>query len=247
MPFYLSCACLPCLSPRISQWCTRTQGRGKPRTRDMVDSLRHVCSASGRASTPVHGRRALHLEGDWCTIDSSPGAKRHPQVAYCELRCHGVIPRTRHSTWSSALTVSLCEAVLLCPRPEGRACRRHRHGRHNKDPNVLAVPTNMSEVMTGINMDELATRWAERTRSQKCHVASVEEVRRKSHSDGLFACHWLTRGDFRPSRRQQAISSLNLDTEASLDPSGITNSGITRGKKPSCAALFAQDLFGTSQ
>ena len=50
--------------------------------------------------------------------------------------------------------MSLCEAVLLCPRPEGRACRRHRHGCHYKDPNVPAVPTNMSEVMTGINMDD---------------------------------------------------------------------------------------------
>lgn len=45
---------------------------------------------------------------------------------------------------------------------EGRACRRHRQGRHYKDPNVLAVPTNIGEAMKGINMDELATRWASR-------------------------------------------------------------------------------------
>ena len=47
-----------------------------------------VHSASGHASTTVHGRRALHLEGDWCTFDSSPGVQSHPQVACCELRCH---------------------------------------------------------------------------------------------------------------------------------------------------------------
>ena len=58
----------------------------------------------------------------------------------------------------------------------------------------------------------------------------MEEVRRKSHIDGSFACHWRMRGGFRPSRRQQAVSSLNLDTEVSLDSSEITNSGITRGR-----------------
>ena len=109
--------------------------------------------------------------------------------------------------------------------------------------------------MWGINMDELPTRWAKTTWSQRCYVVSVEEVRRKSHSDGLFACHWRTRGGFRPSRRQQAVSSLNLDTEVSLGPSGITNSGITRGRSQvvlpcsvnTCLARRIEAFHGTGR
>ena len=95
----------------------RSRRTENPRYGGFFEACAH--SASGLASTTVHGRRALHLEGDWCTFDSSPGVQRHPQVACCELRSHNVIPRTRRSTRSSALTVSLCEAVFSCPRPEG--------------------------------------------------------------------------------------------------------------------------------
>ena len=183
-----------------------------------------MCAASGLASTTVHGRRAHHLEGDWCTFDSSPGVQRHPQVACCELRCHGVIPRTRRSTRSSALTVSLCEAVFSCPRPEGRACRRHRQSRHYKDPDVL-VSINMSE-MTGHQHGRACDALGKNNMEGCCFGGRGATT----HNDALFTCHWRSRGGFRPSRRQQAVSALNLDTEVSLDPSGITNSGITRGR-----------------
>ena len=159
----------------------RSRRTENPRYGGFFEACAH--SAWGLASTPVHGRRALHLEGDWCTFDSPPRVQRHPQVACCELRCHGVIPRTRRSIRSSALTVSSCEAVLSCPRPEGPGADAIVKA-VTQYPNVLAVPTNMSEAMTGTNMDGLATRWARTTWSQRCYVVSLEEVRRKSHSDG---------------------------------------------------------------
>ena len=93
----------------------RSRRIGNPRYGGFFEACVH--SASGVASTAVHG--PLHLEGDWCTFESSPGVQSHPQLARCELRCRGVVPRTRRSTWSSALTVSLCEAVFSCPRPRG--------------------------------------------------------------------------------------------------------------------------------
>ena len=180
-----------------------------------------VHSALGLASTTVHGRRALHLEGDWCAFDSSPRVQRHPQVACCEFRCHGVIPRTRRST---RRTVSLCEAVFSCPRPEGRACRRHRQGRHYTDPNVLAVSINMSETMTGINMEPGVLCCFGGKRATKVPQCWIVQTFAKAAS-----------GFSTESRHRRLVG-----------PVGNHEQRHHTRQMPSCAALFGQDLFGTS-
>jgi pyridoxal 5'-phosphate synthase pdxS subunit len=168
VPFVCGCRNLGEALRRIAEGASMIRTKGEAGTGDVVEAVRHV-------RTLHRELRALQSMDDdeLFTYAKEIGA---PLNLLQECKATGKLPVVNFAAGGVATPAdaALCmqlgvdgvfvgSGIFKSSDPEGRARAIVKAVTHYKDPKVLAeVSTNIGEAMTGINMDELATRWASR-------------------------------------------------------------------------------------
>merc|ERR1719392_494645 len=168
VPFVCGCRNLGEALRRCAEGCSMIRTKGEAGTGDIVEAVRHVRTLHKEI-------RMLHTidDDEVFTLAKEMGA---PLDLLQQTKRDGRLPVVNFAAGGVATPAdaALCmqlgvdgvfvgSGIFKSSCPEKRARAIVKAVTHYKDPKVLAeVSTNIGEAMTGINMDELATRWASR-------------------------------------------------------------------------------------
>merc|ERR1712060_648534 len=168
VPFVCGCRNLGEALRRCAEGCSMIRTKGEAGTGDIVEAVRHV--------------RTLHREikmvqnmddDELFTFAKDIGA---PLDLLQQVKKDGKLPVVNFAAGGVATPAdaALCmqlgvdgvfvgSGIFKSTNPEKRARAIVKAVTHFKDAKVLAeVSENLGEAMTGINMDDLAVRWADR-------------------------------------------------------------------------------------
>jgi len=168
VPFVCGCRNLGEALRRIAEGASMIRTKGEAGTGDVVEAVRHI--------------RTLHKEirmlqtmddDEVFTLAKSMGA---PLDLLMQVKRDGKLPVVNFAAGGVATPAdaALCmqlgvdgvfvgSGVFKSSNPEKRARAIVQAVTHFRDPKVLAdVSEDLGEAMTGINMDNLAVRWADR-------------------------------------------------------------------------------------
>jgi len=168
VPFVCGCRNLGEALRRIAEGASMIRTKGEAGTGDVVEAVRHI--------------RTLHKEirmlqtmeeDEVFTLAKTMGA---PLDLMMQVKRDGKLPVVNFAAGGVATPAdaALCmqlgvdgvfvgSGVFKSSNPEKRARAIVQAVTHFKDPRVLAeVSEDLGEAMTGINMDHLAVRWADR-------------------------------------------------------------------------------------
>jgi len=181
VPFVCGCRNLGEALRRIAEGASMIRTKGEAGTGDVVEAVRHI--------------RTLHKEirmlqtmddDEVFTLAKSMGA---PLDLLMQVKRDGKLPVVNFAAGGVATPAdaALCmqlgvdgvfvgSGVFKSSNPEKRARAIVQAVTHFRDPKVLAdVSEDLGEAMTGINMDNLAVRWADR------EGGNMEEPSAKKH------------------------------------------------------------------
>merc|ERR1712178_318192 len=168
VPFVCGCRNIGEALRRVAEGCSMIRTKGEAGTGNVVEAVRHI--------------RTLHKEirmvqtmddDELFTYAKEIGA---PVSLVQEVKREGKLPVVNFAAGGVATPAdaALCmqlgvdgvfvgSGIFKSSNPEKRARAIVKAVTHYKDPRVLAeVSENIGEAMTGINMDDLAVRWADR-------------------------------------------------------------------------------------
>jgi len=168
VPFVCGCRNLPEALRRIAEGASMIRTKGEAGTGNVVEAVRHI--------------RALHKEiravrlmddDELFTYAKETGS---PVDLLQQVKSGGKLPVVNFAAGGVATPADAALAMQLgvdgvfvgsgifkSTEPEKRARAIVKAVTHYKDPMVLAdVSENIGEAMTGINMDDLTVRWADR-------------------------------------------------------------------------------------
>jgi pyridoxal 5'-phosphate synthase pdxS subunit len=168
VPYVCGCRNLGEALRRIGEGCSMIRTKGEAGTGNVVEAMRHirtlhneirhlktmdddeVFTFAKEIGAPIHLLQQVKRDGRLPVVNFAAGGVATPaDAALCmQLGVDGVFV-------GSGIFKSSC--------PEKRARAIVKAVTHFNDPKVLAeVSEDIGEAMTGINMDDLAVRWADR-------------------------------------------------------------------------------------
>merc|ERR1711920_810307 len=182
VPFVCGCRNLGEALRRIAEGASMIRTKGESGTGDVVEAVRHI--------------RTLHKEirmlqtmeeDEIFTLAKELGA---PLDLLQQTKRDGKLPVVNFAAGGVATPAdaALCmqlgvdgvfvgSGIFKSSAPEKRARAIVKAVTHYKDPAVLAeVSENIGEAMTGINMDDLAVRWADREGGNMAPAAKKPKI-----------------------------------------------------------------------
>merc|ERR1712107_28405 len=168
VPFVCGCRNIGKALRRVAEGASMIRTKGEAGTGNVVEAVRHirtlhkeirmlktmdddeVFTLAKEMGAPLHLLQQFKRDGKLPIVNFAAGGIATPaDAALCmQLGVDGVF---------------VGSGIFKSSDPEGRAKAIVKAVTHYKDPKVLAeVSEDLGEAMTGINMDELATRWASR-------------------------------------------------------------------------------------
>merc|ERR1711976_1122729 len=168
VPFVCGCRGLGEALRRIAEGASMIRTKGEAGTGNVVDAVRHirtlhkeirqlkmmdddeVFTLAKQLGAPLHLLQQTKREGKLPVVNFAAGGVATPaDAALCmQLGVDGVF---------------VGSGIFKSTEPEKRARAIVKAVTHFNDPKVLAeVSEDIGEAMTGINMDDLAVRWADR-------------------------------------------------------------------------------------
>merc|ERR1719454_1594460 len=189
VPFVCGCRNLGEALRRIAEGCSMIRTKGEAGTGNIVEAVRHV--------------RTLHKEirmlqtmdnDEVYTLAKEMGA---PLDLMMQVKRDGKLPVVNFAAGGVATPAdaALCmqlgvdgvfvgSGIFKSTNPEKRARAIVKAVTHFNDPKVLAeVSEDIGEAMVGINLDDLAVRWADR------EGGSMQPVSKKAKTESYASAH----------------------------------------------------------
>lgn len=168
VPFVCGCRNIGEALRRVAEGCSMIRTKGEAGTGNIVEAVRHIRTLhkeirmvqtmdddeiftyAKQIGAPIELVQQVKRDGKLPVVNFAAGGVATPaDAALCmQLGVDGVF---------------VGSGIFKSDQPEKRARAIVKAVTHFNDPKVLAeVSEDLGEAMTGINMDNLATRWAER-------------------------------------------------------------------------------------
>mmetsp|Transcript_77960 Transcript_77960/g.238496 ORF Transcript_77960/g.238496 Transcript_77960/m.238496 type:complete len:255 (-) Transcript_77960:416-1180(-) len=168
VPFVCGCRNLGEALRRIAEGASMIRTKGEAGTGNVVEAVRHIRTLHKeiRALQTMDDDEVFTMAKEHgCPLDLLQQTKRDGRLPVVNFAAGGVATPA-----DAALCMQLGvdgvfvgSGIFKSQSPEKRARAIVQAVTHFKDPKVLAeVSEDIGEAMTGINMDDLAVRWADR-------------------------------------------------------------------------------------
>jgi len=168
VPFVCGCRNLGEALRRIAEGASMIRTKGEAGTGNVVEAVRHIRTLHKeiRALQTMDDDEVFTMAKEHgCPLDLLQQTKRDGRLPVVNFAAGGVATPA-----DAALCMQLGvdgvfvgSGIFKSENPEKRARAIVQAVTHFKDPKVLAeVSEDIGEAMTGINMDDLAVRWADR-------------------------------------------------------------------------------------
>merc|ERR1719396_271046 len=168
VPFVCGCRNLGEALRRIAEGASMIRTKGEAGTGNVVEAVRHIRTLHKeiRALQTMDDDEVFTMAKEHgCPLDLLQQTKRDGRLPVVNFAAGGVATPA-----DAALCMQLGvdgvfvgSGIFKSTNPEKRARAIVKAVTHFKDPKVLAeVSEDIGEAMTGINMDHLAVRWADR-------------------------------------------------------------------------------------
>lgn len=168
VPFVCGCRNIGEALRRVAEGCSMIRTKGEAGTGNIVEAVRHIRTLHKEIrmiKTMDDDELFVYAKQIGAPIDLVQQVKRDGKLPVVNFAAGGVATPA-----DAALCMQLGvdgvfvgSGIFKSDQPEKRARAIVKAVTHFNDPKVLAeVSEDLGEAMTGINMDNLATRWADR-------------------------------------------------------------------------------------
>merc|ERR1712007_271822 len=199
VPFVCGCRNLGEALRRVAEGCSMGRTKGEAGTGDVVEAVRHVRTLHKeikRVQIMDEDELFTYAKEIGAPLDLLQSVKRDGRLPVVNFAAGGV---------ATPADAALCmqfgvdgvfvgSGIFKSTCPEKRARAIVKAVTHFNDPKVLAeVSEDIGEAMTGINMDDLAVRWADREggnmapAAKKAKVESYATAHHQAHAQEVKA------------------------------------------------------------